>query len=849
MKKLSFLSAIFYLLFITHLSISQWIWQNPLPQGCFIRDVKFVNANTGWTVGETGLIMKTVNGGINWMIQKSWTIAHINSVFFVNSNIGYCTGTFGKILKTINGGTNWIILESGTTNIEFLDIFFTSPDTGYISSDMLIKKTIDGGISWIQQQCDTTKYIYSVFFINNNTGWLTGRFGKVLKTTNGGTNWVTQITPTTKHMRDIFFLDSNIGWAVGQDSTLIKTTNSGMNWFIQNVGFHTDQCQRIKFVNPNTGWLTTLNSSRLSKTTDGGYNWVSYVFTLFLNSSLDFVDINTGWYIGEQTIYKTTVGGTSWTSQSSQFFGFYNLKSIFAPSVNIAYIVADFNNQIYKTTNGGNNWFPQSIGVSNNTFNTNYFINDNTGWIAGNKGFILKTVNGGNNWIIQKSDSTLELKSIKFIDLNTGWVFGRSTTLNGIVYKTTNSGNNWIFQTNFSSNYLNSGFMLDMNTGYAVGSGGIFVKTTNGGTNWNTLPSGVTLNLYSLYFINSNTGWIVGAGIIRYTTNGGMNWIAQNASVLESLYSITFSGNDTGVICGSRGTIMKTTNKGINWITKNYGISPELSSIFYANSQILWTVGTRGAVLKNTSAGENEFYDNSNYRNNLNQNIPPFSTIQDSIYMNIPGNVVMVNWALDTVIYAPDSNLVFTLIHNGIYDTLIYQAGGGGSNFIQTKISDTSTIPITMGSPPFSDTYRPYKPLSMFTGAPAGGLWILRISSKGMLKRTGVIKSWGITVSYNILTGIKTISQNIPGSFKLYQNYPNPFNPETRIRYDLKSKTNVLLNVYDILGRKIMTLVNANQSAGTYEVTFDGRSFASSVYFYKLEAGDFKETKKMILIK
>ncbi len=91
----------------------------------------------------------------------------------------------------------------------------------------------------------------------------------------------------------------------------------------------------------------------------------------------------------------------------------------------------------------------------------------------------------------------------------------------------------------------------------------------------------------------------------------------------------------------------------------------------------------------------------------------------------------------------------------------------------------------------------------------------------------------------------------LPTTFALEQNYPNPFNPSTVIRYALPVDARVSLTVYDITGREIATLVNEHKQAGSYEVSFDSRSgsMASGVYFYRVQAGTFSETKKMILLK
>jgi hypothetical protein len=99
------------------------------------------------------------------------------------------------------------------------------------------------------------------------------------------------------------------------------------------------------------------------------------------------------------------------------------------------------------------------------------------------------------------------------------------------------------------------------------------------------------------------------------------------------------------------------------------------------------------------------------------------------------------------------------------------------------------------------------------------------------------------------------ITQHTPNSFSLSQNYPDPFNPSTRIRYSLPVKCNVTLKIYDILGREVVTLVNGVKYAGEYEVTFTAENLSSNAqltsgpYFYKIVAGEFRQTGKMILIK
>ena len=92
-------------------------------------------------------------------------------------------------------------------------------------------------------------------------------------------------------------------------------------------------------------------------------------------------------------------------------------------------------------------------------------------------------------------------------------------------------------------------------------------------------------------------------------------------------------------------------------------------------------------------------------------------------------------------------------------------------------------------------------------------------------------------------------SDIVGGVYKLEQNYPNPFNPNTTIKYTIPSQSFVQLKVYDVLGNEVATLVDEEKSIGSYTVSFNALNIPSGVYFYSLTAGDFTQTKKMILMK
>ena len=89
----------------------------------------------------------------------------------------------------------------------------------------------------------------------------------------------------------------------------------------------------------------------------------------------------------------------------------------------------------------------------------------------------------------------------------------------------------------------------------------------------------------------------------------------------------------------------------------------------------------------------------------------------------------------------------------------------------------------------------------------------------------------------------------IPTKFAVYQNYPNPFNPTTKIRYQLPEESNVEIKIYDILGSEVMTLLNEKKEPGTYEVELNGKYLSSGTYIYRIIAGSYVETKKMVLLR
>lgn len=224
------------------------------------------------------------------------------------------------------------------------------------------------------------------------------------------------------------------------------------------------------------------------------------------------------------------------------------------------------------------------------------------------------------------------------------------------------------------------------------------------------------------------------------------------------------------------------------------------------------------------------------------------ATTRDTITLGGSGTVTSVELFLKVShTFAADLDIVLRA-PNGQTRDITSDNGAGSDNGYLTFFIDGET-PVTTASflPPYSPFAGPEVAMGTFGGSSTNGNWILEVADDAG-GDTGTLEGWGIRLNGS-LTAIEPVNNNIPGKFSLYQNYPNPFNPISNIKFDIAKATNVKLVVFDILGREVATLVNEYTTPGQYEVQFDGANFASGTYFFRIEAGDFTDIKKMVLVK
>jgi len=391
--------------------------------------------------------------------------------------------------------------------------------------------------------------------------------------------------------------------------------------------------------------------------------------------------------------------------------------------------------------------------------------------------------------IVSKIDSVSSLSKIYFVNSNTGLTGGYP----GKIYRTTNSGGNWNLVYHQDSAGIYDIEFINQNTGFALYDMSILLKTTNAGLNWE--PRIMNQIFTSIYFFDENTGYLTPFSSNRLwkTTNGGVIWNEMNYSFpFISLNDVKFFNKDTGFVCGielrpsPRPYVGKTTNGGITFIHGWYFPGQEYTNLSFVNSQTGFVSDTFGRLLKTTNGGA-----------------------------QFTGWFTAGNFQTGGItVSAIDSNYVYVSGGAGFFS----KSQNGGATWSQ------------MYSPVRNNIYDLFF-INKDTGFACGD--------------SGVV----LRIINASTVGVNNISNEIPSDFQLHQNYPNPFNPNTIINYQLPMEAEVSLKVYDILGNEAATLVNEKQNAGIYDAEFDGSGLASGVYFYRLEAGDFNQTKRMTLVK
>jgi photosystem II stability/assembly factor-like uncharacterized protein len=418
-----------------------------------------------------------------------------------------------------------------------------------------------------------------------------------------------------------------------------------------------------------------------------------------------------------------------------------------------------------------------------------------------------------NSWMNQNSGTSSILQSVYFIDQNNGWISGA-----GPILHTTDGGQTWSPQTTppLSGYYVDVYFTDTMN-GWACGNEARIIQTSDGGNNWVEQPTSYTYPnpiLYDIYFVNPDTGWAVGGDhgafpnyvnhrVVLYTTNGGNTWSFQlNQSYEKPLVSVSFTNSTEGYAAGEWGGIIHTSNGGSSWLAKTPISSYALYGVYFADSSNGWVSGEflglpHVASISKTTDGGNTWQT---------QTFGTDEYLRDIYFVDS-----LTGWAVGGTIGGSGSNQ---------HETILHTTDGGATWQMQASPSSSTLLGVS------------------FVDANDG---------------------WAVGVDGTVLTtsnplSIEPVLAAVPSEYALLQNYPNPFNPETNISFAIPKGGHVTLEIYNPVGQKIKTLENGLLPSGRYNYSWNGTNdhgsdVVSGVYFYKLQAGEYSQIRKMVFIK
>ena len=363
--------------------------------------------------------------------------------------------------------------------------------------------------------------------------------------------------------------------------------------------------------------------------------------------------------------------------------------------------------------------------------------------------------------------------------------------------------------------------------------GGVSLSTDNGNT-WVAINNGLTSTDVPTLIVQ---GTNIFAGTFNrgvfLSTNSGTSWTAVNNGLPKDPYDTnyyaivqTFAISGINLFAGTYYGVFLSTNSGTSWTSVNSGLT-------YAN---VITLAVKDTNLIAGTNGGGVFLSTNNGTNWTNVGIA------------LSMNAVHAFTRIDANIFASGYAHVFLSTDMGAHWETIENGG--------TLNKDTWSLAVS-GTNLFAGTYNG----GVFLSTNNGSLWMT--VNDGLQDSTGYVFAFASNDTYlfaatghvwrrslsEMVTGIENEVNQTPSQYVLQQNYPNPFNPATTIFFSLRSKSSVSMKVFDIVGREVAILVSEEMSAGNHTCRWNAANMASGIYFYRLQAGLFTDTKKLVLLR
>ena len=352
--------------------------------------------------------------------------------------------------------------------------------------------------------------------------------------------------------------------------------------------------------------------------------------------------------------------------------------------------------------------------------------------------------------------------------------------------------------------------------------GGVFLSTDNG-TSWTS--SGLSdVAAFTVSGPNLFAGTYY--GFVFLSTNDGTSWTEVDSGLVDPhkhIYALTVI--DTNLFAGTDAGVFLSTNSGTGWTEVNSGLTKTFVSSFAVSGNNLFVGTYDGGVFLSTNFGTSWTEVNSGLTN----------TIVRALYVS--GVNLFAGTYGGGVFLSTNNGTDWTEVNSGLSNTYVGAFAVSGSNlfagtdggiFLSTN-NGNSWTEVNSG---FNDSH-----VLAFT-----------VCGANLFAGTLVGRVWRRPLS-EMITSAEIRTGDVPMKFSLEQNYPNPFNPATTISFSLPAQSFVSLKVFNALGREVSELVSDELQAGTYLRQWNAAGLASGMYFYRLQAGQFSETKKLVLIR
>lgn len=630
----------------------------------------------------------------------------------------------------------------------------------------------------------------------------------------------------------------------------------------------------IYFHSPDTGFVATAEG-KIFFTYNNGINWQQAVLenNLSVNSISAYNNII---FFGcsSRTIFKTTDFGQSFTKITCPVTDLFKIYSLNDSVIFIADRTSSvYSNSLYKTTNSGMTWQDIPLGISIYSFKV---LDEENIIVGSDNGKILRTIDGLNfNTVFELPSTNRRVAEFVFRDE----LYGITLIQNESCYITSDGGFSWIKSPSIGLPIrdFNNAFISKDNVMFYTAFQGSFGLSLDFGVSWTALFSGLTILPRGLDFFTedigvvvdqSNSSWGTGYAEARATRDGGKTWSKTSASIVMS-NDVVFLDSMTVCRVGLYGRVLWSTNGATlgTWYPTNI-TGVELTSVARMNNEKVFVVGVGGLMAIINKNGT------VNY-------IPPISTssftdvdFYDSLRGMVSGWSGVVLSTVDGGNSFEWKNLSFglgSLISIKMIDSVTAVGIGSygifrTSDFGQTwdyiwpylqdmeKLVDIDFFENRIGVILTNKRRIFCSPNGGITWTPMYLLvdddYVEKISypEKHTLYVLGT--SLYKNSNFNIVTGIEeSFAFKQPQVFELFQNYPNPFNSTSVINFYLEKGSNTKLIIYNIMGEKILTIVNDYLNQGSHSFVFNADNLPSGIYFYTLSSGEYSETKKMILMK